>query len=132
MTLQRESRWVQKLPYKGEEWQQTYGTDRNVIEGYNAYIKDTGGENLEQSGSRRMRGLTAQQFIVTFLLVSANMRKIYSYLRDVDNPEQQRTPRKRRRLGHLTLGKYTTRLTQQVNDYNEGLRLDNLNLTMRT
>jgi hypothetical protein len=55
IALADESRWTQHLPYKGPEWTATYGTDRNVIEGYNAYIKDTGRENLEQSGSRRMR-----------------------------------------------------------------------------
>jgi hypothetical protein len=29
-----------------------------------------------------MRGLAAQQFILTFLLVSANLRKIVRYIRD--------------------------------------------------
>jgi hypothetical protein len=126
MKLADESRWLQDLPYKGPEWTAKYGTDRNTIEGYNAYIKDTGRENLEQSGSRRMRGLSAQQYIVTFLLVSANMRKIFAFIRDMDKPDSQRTPRKRRRRGHLTLGKYTTRLVQTVADHKENVRLDNL------
>jgi hypothetical protein len=126
IALADESRWVQELPYKGPEWTATYGTDRNVIEGYNAYIKDTGRENLEQSGSRRMRGLTAQQFIVTFLLVSANMRKIFAFIRDMGRPEHQKTPRKRRRRNHLSLGNYKTRLVQQVADHQENMRIDQL------
>lgn len=126
IALENESRWVQELPYKGPEWTATYGTDRNVIEGYNAYVKDTGRENLESSGSRRMRGLTAQQYIVTFLLVSANMRKIFAFIRDMGKPDNQRTPRKRRRRGHLSLGRYKTRLVKQVAEHQENVRLENL------
>jgi hypothetical protein len=73
-----------------------------------------------------MRGLTAQQYIVTFLLVSANMRKIFAFIRDMGKPDNQRTPRKRRRRGHLSLGRYKTRLVKQVADYHENVRLDNL------
>lgn len=68
-----------------------------------------------------MHGLTAQQFIVTFLLVSANMRKVYTFLRDERKPEEHKRPRKRRRRAHLSLRNYKTRLTVQVAEYREAL-----------
>jgi hypothetical protein len=117
MSLSDESRWLQKESYKTQAWQDKYSTDRNVIEGYNGFIKDTGHENLESSGRRRMRGLTAQQFIVTFLIVSANMRKNFAFLRDMDKEESAKPPRKRRRRNHLSLKNYRTRLTTTVAEY---------------
>jgi hypothetical protein len=117
MTLGEESRWLQNEAYKTQKWQDKYSTDRNVIEGFNGFIKDTGHENLESSGRRRMRGLTAQQFIVTFLIVSANMRKIFTFLRDMDKEESAKPPRKRRRRNHLSLKNYRTRLTTTVAEF---------------
>lgn len=122
MQLGEETRWIQKDAYKSREWQDKYSTDRNVIEGYNGYIKDTGRENLDRSGSRRVRGLTAQQFVVTFLVVSANMRKVFAFLRDMDKDPATRKPRKRRRRNHLSLKNYKTRLTETVAEYGRSKR----------
>jgi hypothetical protein len=117
MSLGEESRWLQKDAYKTQTWQDKYSTDRNVIEGFNGFIKDTGHENLESSGRRRMRGLSAQQFAVTFLIVSANMRKNFAFLRDIDKDESTKPPRKRRRRNHLSLKNYRTRLTTTVAEF---------------
>ncbi|AWB94457.1 hypothetical protein DCE93_01215 [Agromyces badenianii] len=72
----------QVLRYGSEEWAETYNRDRNLSEGFNSYIKDPSHEAFEARGGRRMRGLAAQQFLATFLVVSANLRAIYTFVHD--------------------------------------------------
>jgi hypothetical protein len=79
----------QLLHYGSKEWRTTYQHDRNSMESMNNYIKE-GPERLHDPRSRRVRGLAAQQFIMTMLLVSANLRKIARFLRDTRRAEPKK------------------------------------------
>ncbi|KQQ92546.1 hypothetical protein ASF62_11870 [Leifsonia sp. Leaf325] len=72
----------QELRYGSELWDETYDIDRSISESYNAYMKDQGRENAENSERRRVRGMAANQFLVTFLVISANMRKIFDFIHE--------------------------------------------------
>ncbi|MDQ2729324.1 MAG: hypothetical protein M3Y91_16020, partial [Actinomycetota bacterium] len=74
------AKYGQALPYGSPEWQAMYATARNTIEGYNGYIKDANREALDQPGRRRIRGYTAQYLFTTLLVVSANIRKLRTFL----------------------------------------------------
>lgn len=70
------SKYAQKLQYKTAPWQKLYSHARNTIEGFNAYVKDAGNEDLENAGRRRVRGFAKQLLLTTLSVVSANLRKI--------------------------------------------------------
>lgn len=78
----------QELPYRQDnrygsrEWAETYEADRNMVEGVNGYIKDERKENLRSAARRSAAGIAAQQVLVTMLVVSANMRKLQSFLKE--------------------------------------------------
>lgn len=74
-------KFEQAAVFGSQEWEDTYKHDRNSIESHNEYVKH-GPERLNDPATRRLRGLAAQQFIVTMLTVSANLRKIARFLRD--------------------------------------------------
>jgi hypothetical protein len=74
-------RFKQDLRYGSDEWQTTYSADRNMVEGINGYIKDESRENLTSAARRSAAGIAAQQVLVTMLVVSANMRKLQSFLK---------------------------------------------------
>jgi hypothetical protein len=97
-------RHAQYLDYGSEEWAKTYKHDRNTIESFNAQVKDPGYENLGASSRRRMRGFAAQQVLVTFLIVAANMRKIIKFMSDEERSRQtddvKKPARRRDREGH--------------------------------
>jgi hypothetical protein len=85
----------QDLHYGSEEWLETYRHDRNSMEGHNDYLK-SGPERLADSRMRRIRGMAAQQFLITFQLVSANLRKIARFLRDAGRAVPKKSyPRRR-------------------------------------
>ncbi|WP_313539470.1 hypothetical protein [Leifsonia aquatica] len=72
----------QEYRYGSREWATNYQADRNMVEGINGYIKDETKENLQSAARRAASGLAAQQVLVTMLIVSANMRKLQSFLKD--------------------------------------------------
>jgi hypothetical protein len=89
----------QLLPYGTPEWQETYKHDRNTIESYNDFLK-AGLETLDKPEKRKVRGRAAQQFIVTFLLMSANIRKIARFIGESRRAEPKiKRPRRRDTLG---------------------------------
>jgi len=51
------------------------------MEGVNAYLKD-GRERMREAGARRVRGLAAQNYVFTMMLVSANLRRLARFMRD--------------------------------------------------
>lgn len=74
-------------------------------------MKTGGYETLHEAGRRRLRGLAAQQILITFLLVAANIRRILAYKRDHQYAKDlgltyqgHRANRRRDRIGH---GNYT-------------------------
>jgi hypothetical protein len=89
----------QLIPYGTPEWQETYKSDRNTIESYNDFLK-SGPETLDKPQDRRVRGRAGQQFIITFLLTSANIRKLARFLAD----ELRATPKPKRKRRRDTLG----------------------------
>jgi hypothetical protein len=82
-------KFEQQPHYGSKEWEDIYKHDRNSIESHNEYIKH-GPERLHDPTTRRLRGMAAQQFIVTMLVVSSNLRKVARFLRD----EARQTPKK--------------------------------------
>ncbi len=82
--------------YASDEWHETFKRDRNSIESMNEYLKD-GPENMKDSARRRLRGLAAQQYILTMMFVTANLRKIARFLRDAQLKTKRTTPIKRKR-----------------------------------
>ena len=89
----------QLLPYGTPEWQETYKHDRNTIESYNDFLK-AGPETLDKPEKRKVRGRAAQQVIVTFLLMSANIRKIARFIGEQRRAEPKiKRPRRRDTLG---------------------------------
>ena len=58
-----------------------YKHDRNSMEGVNAYLKE-GRERMREAGARRVRGLAAQNYVFTMMLVSANLRRLAKFMRD--------------------------------------------------
>jgi hypothetical protein len=69
------------LDYGTAEWASVYKHDRNSIESGNDFVK-SGPERIGSPSVRRLRGMAAQQFSLAFLLASANLRRIFRYLRD--------------------------------------------------
>ncbi|MFJ1605290.1 hypothetical protein ACIOHS_18270 [Streptomyces sp. NPDC088253] len=52
---------------------------RNSVEGINGYAKDPLYERLEDAGTRRIRGITAQTLLLAFQLAHANRRKLTAW-----------------------------------------------------
>ena len=100
------AKYAQDFHYGGAEWQAMYSTARNTIEGFNGYVKDSNYEALDQPGRRRIRGYTAQYLLTTVLVVSANIRKIRTFLANVGSENEarqvkwKRQPRRRDRLAN--------------------------------
>jgi len=59
------------------------------MESWNAILTNNG-ERLSHAADRRIRGLAAHQFIVTMMAVSANLRRIATFLQE----ERFETPKK--------------------------------------
>ncbi|TFB56758.1 hypothetical protein [Cryobacterium tagatosivorans] len=70
----------QEYPHDEEKWAGYYGL-RNTVESQNAYIKDSSTEDIEDPKKRRARGNTFASLAVTMALVSANIRKILTFIR---------------------------------------------------
>lgn len=92
---------AQDAQFGSREWESTYRSDRNTIEGGNAYMKDASKEALEGADRRRMKGMTVQTVFVGFLVVSANLRKLQAardeYLKsDTDEEREERYDAKSR------------------------------------
>jgi len=89
-------RHANAIPYGSKEFATTYKYDRNVIESMNAFAKDSGKENLGASQNRRLRGMAAQQVLITMLLVSVNIRKVNQFLRNLIHGKTTSTTLRRR------------------------------------
>jgi hypothetical protein len=91
--------YEQELEYATQDWHDTYKHDRNSIESTN-YELEYGSENLKDSSRRPLRGLAAQQYIVTMIFVASNLRKIARFLKAAQAPAKKPPiERKRNRKG---------------------------------
>jgi hypothetical protein len=68
----------QKYRYGTREWARTYRRDRASVESTNKTLKTE--FNLNDTGARRLRGLAAQQFYFTMMIVAANFKRIVEFL----------------------------------------------------
>lgn len=66
--------------YGTQHWKAIYSPARNAVEHFNGYVKDENREALANSGRRRMRGLAVQWLLTALLVLSANLRRIQSFL----------------------------------------------------
>ena len=100
-------KYAQTLQYGTVEWHDNYSTARNTVEAFNAYIKDSGHEDLENGGRRRVRGYAMQTLLIACLVASANLRKIRAYLIRTTKPDYHpNTPRPRAKRRTETLRDY--------------------------
>lgn len=76
------AKYSQSIQYGSLRWHQIYACGRNTMEGFNGYAKDQSREALAASGKRRLRGYAAQYLLITFLIVSANIRKIRKFVEE--------------------------------------------------
>ncbi|WP_150307214.1 hypothetical protein [Planctomonas psychrotolerans] len=95
----------QLLHYGSDEWARTYAHDRNSMESMNEYLKD-GPEDLRNSASRRLRGMAAQQYLITMMLVTANLRKIARFILEQKRPRPKSKPKEGRRRDRLGMSAY--------------------------
>ncbi len=88
----------QPLQYGRETWQRIYFRMRNSVEGINGFAKDPLHEDLESSGTRRIRGIAAQTVLLAFQLGHANRRKLTAWADAVaingDRPRRRPTRRR--------------------------------------
>lgn len=70
----------QKLRYGSKEWWDKYRVDRNSSEFSNDLLQKD--HNLENTMSRPMHGLAAQQFALALFAVASNMRRIIQFEHD--------------------------------------------------
>ncbi|WP_316771620.1 hypothetical protein [Streptomyces sasae] len=103
----------QPLQYGSEDWQRVYFRLRNSVEGINGFAKDPLHERLEDSGTRRVRGIAAQAILLAFQLAHANLRKLAAWADAIalngDRPRRRPTRRRRTKpIGTWTPKGYTT------------------------
>lgn len=73
---------AQEYPYQSAKWAAFYGL-RNTVESFNAYIKDPTAEDIDSPMKRRARGNTFASLAITLALVSANVRKILTFIEEL-------------------------------------------------
>jgi len=108
----QEWRDLQVLEYQSPAWRQTYKVDRNAVERSNSQIKDQSREALGMPGRRMLRGLTGQQLLVTFLVVTCNIRMDNSFRDAMAIPVDERTTRAPRARNGLTITGYDPRIAE--------------------
>ena len=99
------ARHAQSLAFGTESWAAHYATLRNTIEGWNGFAKDPAHEALGQPARRRVRGIAAQGILITLLYVAANLRKIDTHHRQMDDLRALEA-RKRARRRRVSLSDY--------------------------
>ncbi|MFE7606995.1 hypothetical protein [Streptomyces celluloflavus] len=97
----------QPLQYGSETWQRIYFRLRNSIEGINGYAKDPLYERLEEAGTRRIRGIAAQTFLLAFQLAHANRRKLTAWANSIALGDKRPRRRPTRRRKTKPLGTWT-------------------------
>jgi len=84
VTIKREHGlgYYQAYVHKSDEWRAWFGM-RNAVEAHNAYLKDPLYTDIEESRKRPSRGNTFAFLAATLGVVTANIRKIESYIRNI-------------------------------------------------
>lgn len=69
------------------EWSDKYHQDRSTIESKNAFLKDGSKESLGDPTRRRLRGYTAQFFLIGLLYAAGNLRALETFRDELVSPE---------------------------------------------
>lgn len=90
-------KYAQKFAYYTAEWKSWYSL-RNTIESFNKSAKTPKKEAIDNAGKRPGRGFTFAYLATTLALVSVNLRKIHSFIREFLNilPRKVKTRAPRR------------------------------------
>lgn len=94
------AKYRQDIQFGTPDWHAAYAVARNTNEGFNGYVKDGAFEALADPSRRRLRGRTAHHLLTTLLVVSANIRKIRTFLAETgstDGGVAPLSPRRARR-----------------------------------
>jgi hypothetical protein len=87
----------QALLFGSPEWESTYHTLRNTIEGMNGFLKDHSREAIDVPGRRRIFGVAAQSVFVALMVFAGNRRKISEFMRRERGQDGRPGRRTRRR-----------------------------------
>lgn len=90
------ARHLSAMPYRTPEFDRTYRTARQEMEGKNAYLKNPLGASIGIPGERRFRGWAKQFFTLLIKVVAANFFAINTW---IDDGERDHAAPKQRRLG---------------------------------
>ena len=102
--IKKHVKLMQPLAYGTEHWASYYGTGRNIIESFNAFLKDEGKQAFGIPSRRRIRGYAAQALISSVLVAAANLRKVHEFLQNVARKsENGRKKRVKRRDSRTTI-----------------------------
>lgn len=85
-------RFEQGPIYGTEDWRSIYQTMRSTNEGGNGTSKNPAGQNLEEAGSRRIRGQAANALITCFMYSANNLTLIESFAKNA-KPDENGEPR---------------------------------------
>jgi hypothetical protein len=97
------AKYRQLFAHESDEWHRAYATLRNSNEGMNGFVKDGANEAVDDPERRRIRGVAAQSFLVSFQFFAANIRKVNEVLtRSASGEEKLRKHRARRQTRSLT------------------------------
>ncbi|WP_262002335.1 hypothetical protein [Microbacterium sp. Mcb102] len=77
----------QYYQWGSKEWQAVHGHMRNRVESMNQYAKDDSTFALAAPGRRRMRGFTAQSFLVAMTIVAVNAQILLDFLLEHDEQD---------------------------------------------
>lgn len=73
-------KYEQYYRYGSAEWQQAHSYGRQVIESYNASLKEGSYGGVGDPARRRLRGTVAQAFLTLLGVVATNARRIHAWL----------------------------------------------------
>lgn len=92
-------KYEQYYRYGSPEWQRNYTYGRQVIESYNASLKDDANGGVGDSARRRLRGTAAQTFLALLGVAATNSRRIHAWMAehyDETEPAPAATERRKR------------------------------------
>lgn len=77
--LDEGGKYQQHYRYLSKEWQTAYTYGRQVVESFNAGLKESSTLNLGDASRRRLRGATAQAFMTLLGVIAVNSRRIHEF-----------------------------------------------------
>lgn len=72
-------KYAQDARYRSDEWSRLWGA-RNMVEGFNAALKEADHEDLENGARRRVIGFAKQALLVALMIYSVNVRRLRAFI----------------------------------------------------